>query len=93
MQEMKTSNRESMQKQWRTTLLPYLAISNHVPLQQYVSATVLLLIKLGAKLLMPLQTAVWLWPSMEIMQRYLFLKSLQLGEIMSAYLNFLPRCY
>lgn len=83
---MKTLSWESIRKQWRITLLLYLVMSNHVLLQQYVSATVLLLIKLWAKLLMPLQTAAWLWPSMEIMQRYSFLKSLQLGKIKITYL-------
>ncbi|KAI5424431.1 hypothetical protein KIW84_030572, partial [Lathyrus oleraceus] len=59
----------NIQKRWRTTLLLYLVISNHALLQQYVLATVLLHIKLQAKLLMPLRTAAWLWPLMEIMQR------------------------
>ncbi|KAL5081711.1 hypothetical protein RYX36_010132, partial [Vicia faba] len=39
--------------------------------EQYVLATVLLHIKLQAKFLMPLQTATWLWPLMEIRQRQL----------------------
>lgn len=88
MQEMRTLNWEIIQKQWRTTLLLYLVISNHDLLQQFVLATVLLLIKLQAKLLMPLRIAAWLWPLMKIMQRYALLKSLQSGEILITSLNF-----
>lgn len=90
---MKTLNWESIQKQWRITLLLYLAISSHALLWLYVSATVLLLIRRWAKLLMPLQTAAWLWPLMQIMLRYAFLKSLQLGELITCVgiLDFLPR--
>ena len=91
MQEMRTLNWETIQKQWSTTLLLYLVISNHGLLQQFVLATVLLLIKLQAKLLMPLQIAAWLWPLMKIMQRYAFMKSLQSGEILIASLNFVSR--
>lgn len=69
-QEMKHFDRRSMQKQWSIILLLYQAVVNHVLLQQYVSAIELLLIRHLAKLLMPLQTAALLWPSMENMQRF-----------------------
>lgn len=90
-QGMKTLKWESIQKLQRITLLLYHAILNHVLLWQYVSATVLLLIKLWVKSPMQLQTVVWLLLLMEVMQRYGFLMSLQLGKITSACLDFLMK--
>jgi hypothetical protein len=39
---------------------------------------------------MPLLIAVWLWPLMEIMQRYSFLKSLRSGKNPDCIFEFVP---